>query len=1067
MKVDCLIIFPLLEEFNTVRQLIGEYELKDDLTWTTLFDGKGNTLKCVLTYVGEMNSLNTYSRTNSLLNRILPHMVCVIGLAGRLSSDIRLSDVVGLTLINRVQFEGKESTQGDGDSNDIYNLKSTYDAYKSFSIHNCYKSWHKHTHESVKEFIYKYIDNTEQLIKDEFIRADLTIKFFFGKGAETTYVVDSPEANLELRERDRKFLTVDNESAGFARACEEHGISQLHILRGVSDFANGTKEKIDSDNKGLFRKLALSNCFSFLTDVILQLTSFKDINESDSTIIPHKIDRIDKYIHTNGKSAFSVYNSVLRHIITSESINRYVKGELYKNLRSLLMLSSSEHPLVIDGEPGTGKSTIMYTLHKYLQMNNVKSLYIDLHRFFKIRSFAARENASKDQLEKIARSGGNYNCILVDGLDRFERYKVNELKQLYNRTIEVISALDTHVAYAITTQNFESYIDEINLFSITNPIALIHTAEFELSSFNVIKDTIRNVIKINGIHDENYLERVLSILLRSGIKRLDWFSINLIVKKFCTLPFQNSNSVCSVLSKFCKYYIETKHVASSSSDIEGLFQGASELAFRRYIRRDKIHFNEYNDTQFRMSHFSTSFKDFLIARYTLEQYAQISTLFKNRADDFNYVYTYGINVYFKDLLGRLSLPKQNALFKSLVAVYNDLDLPAKPNVCYIMGRFTHRTLVNDAKNFLVTALNKEKELKYSSDQYRQLLLLFRTIYISLAYLGDDSVAADYLEQIIVNEDWDDLNRGFHIEYYGDKIFNPDEIGRHEDDVNIDFLMTFSRINSKMNKYVSNVSWKRALFEIELYTLVSLALNRKAKGKLSPESSQNMMNLLKTIQSSNGIIMNNKLKSKVRLLDYFMQFKIDTILDTIGLFNNLKTEKRKGWSSPRVIKDREYKRVIANPESVADHTYGCLILALLVLPETIPGEDNYSKGAILQTLLLHDLGENISGDKPSFLKTDDDINQEYEDAMMLLSLPAYNTFAPLEEYKKLYNEFHTEMTINAKIAHDIDLIESYIQLHRYHSNEENVIEDFEQWASQIQQNIKTVIGKRILNRFSQM
>lgn len=56
------------------------------------------------------------------------------------------------------------------------------------------------------------------------------------------------------------------------------------------------------------------------------------------------------------------------------------------------------------------------------------------------------------------------------------------------------------------------------------------------------------------------------------------------------------------------------------------------------------------------------------------------------------------------------------------------------------------------------------------------------------------------------------------------------------------------------------------------------------------------------------------------------------------------------------------RGIAAPESVAAHMHGCFLLAYFLLPEAAPG-DGYDKKTVLQMLLLHDLGEAVTGDIP--------------------------------------------------------------------------------------------------------
>jgi putative hydrolase of HD superfamily len=90
------------------------------------------------------------------------------------------------------------------------------------------------------------------------------------------------------------------------------------------------------------------------------------------------------------------------------------------------------------------------------------------------------------------------------------------------------------------------------------------------------------------------------------------------------------------------------------------------------------------------------------------------------------------------------------------------------------------------------------------------------------------------------------------------------------------------------------------------------------------------------------------------------------------------------------------------------------------------KDEFPEADINKVILMcicHDLGEAITGDIPSFNKTESDENIENEEVHQLLStLP--------EPYKKelsmLFIEMHSQKTIESKIYKALDKLEAIIQ-----------------------------------------
>lgn len=117
--------------------------------------------------------------------------------------------------------------------------------------------------------------------------------------------------------------------------------------------------------------------------------------------------------------------------------------------------------------------------------------------------------------------------------------------------------------------------------------------------------------------------------------------------------------------------------------------------------------------------------------------------------------------------------------------------------------------------------------------------------------------------------------------------------------------------------------------------------------------------------------------------------------------------------------RHSQRANGRKESVAEHSWRLSLFAML-LEEEIEGVD-FNK--IIRMCILHDLGEAITGDIPSFEKTEQDDQKENNAITVLLNtLPD-----PISgNWKALFEEMEKLETIEAKIYKALDKMEAVLQ-----------------------------------------
>ncbi|NLK36786.1 MAG: HD domain-containing protein [Epulopiscium sp.] len=107
------------------------------------------------------------------------------------------------------------------------------------------------------------------------------------------------------------------------------------------------------------------------------------------------------------------------------------------------------------------------------------------------------------------------------------------------------------------------------------------------------------------------------------------------------------------------------------------------------------------------------------------------------------------------------------------------------------------------------------------------------------------------------------------------------------------------------------------------------------------------------------------------------------------------------------------------ESVAEHSWRLSLMALLLEDEFLGADFN----KIIRMCILHDLGEAITGDIPSFLKTKADSQVEEKAVTGLLNtLPSPQK----EKFMELFREMEELSTQEAKIYKALDKLEAVIQ-----------------------------------------
>jgi 5'-deoxynucleotidase YfbR-like HD superfamily hydrolase len=171
----------------------------------------------------------------------------------------------------------------------------------------------------------------------------------------------------------------------------------------------------------------------------------------------------------------------------------------------------------------------------------------------------------------------------------------------------------------------------------------------------------------------------------------------------------------------------------------------------------------------------------------------------------------------------------------------------------------------------------------------------------------------------------------------------------------------------------------------------------------------------------GLVNHEKLKRYIQLVLKNLTFHSYNEFKLIEDLYNNKYLPRTGWVER--IGDRG-KRI----ESVAEHTYGTQLIALLLLQDA--GNEKgqpYDKQKVLDILFIHDLAEAFTGD---IINKTQQQQQNEKDWMSYISLTG--TYYQMPETNRIWELFseYDILSTEGQIAKDIDKLETIFQAYIY-------------------------------------
>jgi 5'-deoxynucleotidase YfbR-like HD superfamily hydrolase len=868
----------------------------------------------------------------------------------------------------------------------------------------------------------------------------------------------------------RSFLSLDMESYGVARAARKTSLSVLSI-RAISDFSDDRKNQLEASTKGLIRRIAVQHLATFLSLYLTQMTTLsrtREIPESDTGPHGTVFDRLtamsSRFLEPRVTKSRATALTPKRPPITTRQTKKHALYAAYvPEIETHIRATSSGANVLIQGGPGAGKSYLLRTIYDHFISLNASGdtslfpIYIDLKIYDE--AVLSSQESSKAALKEFQKDLGALTgdliastdstlVICIDSIDHHAAYR-SGLEDYLLSIVEGLTGASRIIA--VGDDNRDSA--RVMLWT-TNPSMELTLGPCEAGSSEA-EDLIALLVQTEAASRAITVEEVKSLVARFDIRQLDYLTVRTLIRQTRDAALDNKSSIGDLYQIVCEEYIK-KH--TSLPPARGLSMIA-EMAHSEFIQlRRKNRIGENAHAIWKLLHYHRTVQDFLIAYHVIDVLREIGRGVTARKSHLNYVFPERIDRLCKGIMSHTERIERECLDGAVKLHDIFLKHPsdyayAMTHVSYLLGRVRHTNSKHRAIALLQAWAEEYKEADVWGRRWIQQiqlergLLYARTLSISLAYLGVEGFAESYITKLIYDAKQDNLNRGFHLEYYHDKLYLPDELQLTHEDCLEEFPNTFGALVRRIEDHFQNRT--NPIFEIEWYTLLSLSQHRHA-ARLLPAVIRDKLKGL--IEVSAQVRMCDTLRAYTGMLERSLDssYPARKVLDELY---KLKGIKRVGWTS----------RGMANTESVPDHVFGTMLLARLLLPETnsdggkLP--NGYDKEEVMRMLLIHELAEAYTGDRlPSEHSS---VEEEGWFTKMETAL-TYRVFPGLENIHHDWHAFEYSDNLNARIARDLDKIENLVQLWMYALVEGREVPEVGEWVLDLIQDVKTDIGKGLLS-----
>lgn len=751
-----------------------------------------------------------------------------------------------------------------------------------------------------------------------------------------------------------------------------------------------------------------------------------------------------------------------------------ISGNIFDYIRENILSQENENLIKVVGADGTGKSTFLSILYLYLYnycVNNNFSFfpfYINLHYYDSKVNNSSQNDVKEimyEDLKIFKRLVEDYPnipyIIIIDGNENYFRTTL-KLPKIFDDFLKDINAYKKIVCIGERTNAHES--------RKASPIAAFSKMIylFKFKSINRYeKQKWKNFINcfVSIENNTDLIEPINKYLENFDLDEVD-LNILSVFRECYDSDLLNESTSYSI-SDIYKNYCMSRLIDEDD------FNDSAKMSYEYFLTDKKFTQDEIyqNCIKWNLIHQHKTVSNFLIAYYFVEQVKKYNV--NNNTENLEYLFSRDVNIFIKPLINESS-DVQNLILEKCTDIYENGNVLAKVQALYMLGRITNKGLRNKIlgilENYYADLYNKVVEQKSKNDHLyeKDLHLILRSIIISMINLGKKDKRDIYLNMLLNYPVANQINRGFHLDYYGDvsrkatsKMFN------YIDDGTDNMEITYNLLLNRIQRYLlSGIGTEDPNFQINLFTLCSLIQVRLEKDKIKPQQLQIIVEIIDKTLKKQIISINKDFKAYLIMLREDIEQKKYAPHYLYKKLYGVKDIVRKGWEQ----EIRNHDNIKYPYENVAEHIYYTWMLGMLYLPENPPEEKEYElydKRKILDAILIHDWAEIDVGD--AVPKENTYTRREKEDFRMriLLMHDTYSFIANMSQYKNAWNIYgNNSSDINGKLAYELDKIQALYQFYIYKNNGANFTEEkVQDWKNE-KNKITTSLGNKILKQIVQ-
>jgi 5'-deoxynucleotidase YfbR-like HD superfamily hydrolase len=472
-------------------------------------------------------------------------------------------------------------------------------------------------------------------------------------------------------------------------------------------------------------------------------------------------------------------------------------------------------------------------------------------------------------------------------------------------------------------------------------------------------------------------------------------------------------------------------VFGEEEDLRAMADDITDYIFDEDYDMERI---DFNNPQWTLIHTHTSFLSFLLAYH----FVQLIDDYDGQQDYdcglFNVSITAPIDQFAGDLIQE-DQDIQDRLLRIVRDRFEAFTPAQKANAILWLAKIPRKNIstatasIHFLKELYADCYLRAKQTDTNTQENYDVQFLFRSICYTLIVYGQAKALDDYMCLLISNDSANEINRGALIDYYSDSCcMAANKVYTFDDNP----LAGNDAVNALIWRIKNAYRYDLDTFpEIDLVSLCTLLQMRiQSSESRKPEDLSGWVSeALQLIRECKSRPQNTSSER----IDYFFSSVSDDFGAYLGnpegfdisqqMYNtlrNLRNIKRRQWTS----------HGIEDPESVAEHLYSAWMMAMIFLPKQL-NEENYSKQEILDMLLVHDMAEAVLGDQvPSLSEPTESLEEHNEVMRSLLLKGSYPNIASLTYYYNIWTGYFRGSNINARIARDINIIQSVYTYREY-------------------------------------